>query len=129
MPIATHETHELNVPVTHQGQEYTELRIRRPKAKDILRGLKRDLIPFEDDMQQLVDLCEVPPEVIDGLDVSDIFALQAIMRSFAAASEGDVRKAILILSTRVGWDLDTLENRPVDDIIEWLKTLEAISRN
>ena len=64
--IATHETYELNVPITHQGRDYTELQMRRPTARDILRGTKQNGTPLEIDVRQLVDLCEVPKDVIDG---------------------------------------------------------------
>ena len=126
--IATHETYTLNVPVSHQGRDYTELQVRRPTARDILRSAKQqNLLPLEIDMRQLVDLCEVPREVIDALDLSDLIGLQVILKSFANPSEAEIRKAIMLLSVSVGWDLATLEERPVDDIIEWLKTLKEIT--
>ena len=128
MPIPTHEVHELNVPVTQQGREYTELRIRRPKARDLLLGAKLSSqnSALEINARQMMDLCEVPREVIDELDISDFLAVQTIMAAFQRPTEAELRKAIMVISTHVGWDLDTLEDRPVDDIIEWLKTLEAI---
>ena len=125
--IQTHEPYEPNVPISHQGRDYAELRVRRPTAKDLLRGVKRGTTGLEEDLRQLVDLCEVPPEVINSLDVSDVIGLQAVMKGFLYASEQDVRRAIVILSTRTGWDLATLENRPVEDIVEWLKTLDDVS--
>ena len=125
--IATHEPYELNVPVSHQGRDYTEFQVRRPTAKDVLRSTKQTGSPLEIDMKQLVDLCEVPPVVIDSLDLSDLIGLQTILRSFARPSEAEMRKAIMILSVSVGWDLETLEARPVEDIIEWLKTLNDIT--
>lgn len=124
--IPTHETHTLNVPITHQGRDYTELRLRRPRVKDILRSVQRDEKGLADDVKQIVDLAEVPPDVVHDLDISDLYAVQAIMRSFATPAEADVRKAVMLLSVAVGWDLDSLEERPVEDIIEWLATLKAI---
>ena len=125
--IASHETYELNFPVTHQGKDYTELQMRRPTTRDILRNAKLTGAPLEIDVRQLVDLCEVPKDVIESLDISDLIGAQTILRSFARPSEGEMRKAIMILSVSVGWDLETLEARPVDDIIEWLKTLDEIT--
>lgn len=123
--VPTHETRTLNVPIEYQGQTYTELRVRRATARDILRGQKRNVTPFEQDLNQLIDLCEVPPDVVYSLDMSDLIGLQNILRGFARPSEDELRRAIVILSTHVGWDLATLESLPVDDIIEWLKTLAA----
>ena len=127
--IATHEGHPLNVPLNIQGCDYTELRERRPTARDILRSARKSarMTALEVDIHQLVDLCEVPREVNESLEVSDLIAAQAILRSFANPSEADVRKAVMVLLMRVGLDLATLEERTIDDLIEWLKTLEAIT--
>lgn len=73
-------------------------------------------------MKHPVDLCEVLLQVIEEMDVCDILALQAILRSFATISQPDLRKVIVILSTHTGWDLDTLEHRPDDELVEWFKT-------
>ena len=121
-------THPLHLPVTVDGIEYTEMKVRRLKGRDVLLSIKRkNITPYEDDLKQLTNLCQVPPAVIEELDSADIMALQAILRSFAKPAEEDVRKAIMILSISVGWDLATLENMDIDDIIAWLRTLKEVN--
>ena len=124
--IPSPESYTLQFPITHQGRDYTELTVRRPKARDVLRAVKKGGKPFEMEIDQLVNLCEVPPKVIDELDLSDLNALLDILRSFGNPSEAEVRKAIMTLSVHAGWDLATLEDLAYEEIIEWLRTLEEI---
>ena len=124
----THEVHTLHVPVTVDGREYTELRVRRPRARDILRQAKSNAAPLEKTRDQLVNLCEVPPAVIDEVDVSDWFALQNILNAFSDPEEGEVRQAVVTLSIAVGWDLTTIQEMTYDEIVSWLKTVQALPR-
>ena len=128
--IATHETHTLNVPISHQGRDYTELRVRRLTAKDLLRGSKMTSSSvLEGTVTMLVDLCEVERAVIESLDASDFIALQTILNAFQRPSEGELRRAIMVLSTYVSWDLATLANLPVEAIVAWLTTAKDMRRN
>ena len=124
--LASHESCTLNIPINHQGRDYTEFQVRRPKAKDILRAVKNSGQPLEMDMEQLVHLCEVPRAVIDDLDISDLHGLQDILRQFVMPSEAKLREAMMTLSIHAGWDLATLENPTADEIGEWINTLDAI---
>ena len=124
----THEVHTLHVPVTVDGREYTELRVRRPRARDILRQAKSKAEPLDKIRDQLVNLCEVAPAVIDEVDISDWLALQNTLAAFGDPEEGEVRQAVVTLSIAVGWDLDTIENMTYDEIISWLKTVQSLPR-
>ena len=74
---------ELELPVRVEGSEYLHLEMRRPKVRD-----ERDARRAGDDaaVQEIAlfaNLCEVPPSVIEELDMADYRRLQDVYRGFA----------------------------------------------
>jgi hypothetical protein len=72
----------LNYPVTHNGQTYESLTLRRSKIKDRLAVSKMTCSDEEKEIRLFANLCEVPPEVLMELDESDYKKLQTEYMSF-----------------------------------------------
>lgn len=72
----------LRYPVTHEGQEYTELSMRRAKARDSRDAQRGGGGPADHEIRMFANLCEVPPTVIEELDMADYAALQKAYEGF-----------------------------------------------
>lgn len=81
----TTETVKLEYPFTHQGTEYDELNIRRPKMRDMKKAQQH-----KDDMvksiNMMADLCEVTPAVIEELDTADFQTVSDKVGEFMGVS-------------------------------------------
>jgi hypothetical protein len=77
------ETIQLDHPVTVDGVEVKELRVRRPKVRDLLAAEKAygaGGAAFETGL--LANLCEVTPAAIGELDMADYAKLQEVYQGF-----------------------------------------------
>ncbi len=72
----------LKHPVTHQGTEYTELSMRRAKARDSRDSQRGGGTAADSEFRLMANLCEVPPEVIEELDMADYVRLQQVYEGF-----------------------------------------------
>ena len=78
-------TIKLKYPVIVDGQEHTELHMRRCKVKD--RRLAAKQKNDEDrEITLIANLCDVTPSVIDELDSADYDQLQEALRGFFGLS-------------------------------------------
>jgi hypothetical protein len=78
----------LEVPVTHQGTTYTKLSLRRPKVKDTrLLASKADKDPIGANNDFIASLAEVPPAVIDELDLVDMGKISDWVDGFTKRTE------------------------------------------
>ena len=75
----------LKYPVTHDGTEYCELRMRRAKARDSRDAQRGGGTSAENEMRLFANLCEVPPVVIEDLDMYDYMRLQGVYEGFFSA--------------------------------------------
>lgn len=73
---------ELDYPVVISGIETSVINIRRPKVADILIGEKKGKSDAEKEIAIFSSLCEIEPEVIKELDMSDYKKLQQEYESF-----------------------------------------------
>lgn len=76
---------ELEYPVTVNGEETTELFMRRPKVRDerdARRAAGRDATDAEREIVLLSNLCEVAPEALYELDMADYERLQKAFTDF-----------------------------------------------
>ncbi len=75
------ENYTLKHPVTVDGQDYTELALRRPKTRDLIKARK-----CKDEVEQMAamiaDLAEVPPKVVQELDAEDFAGLGEVLARF-----------------------------------------------
>lgn len=72
----------LNYPVTVDGQQYNSLTMRRPKVRDQKAAEKGSESDADAETLLFANLCEVPPAVIDGLDMYDYAKVQGVYRGF-----------------------------------------------
>ncbi|MFV0408679.1 MAG: phage tail assembly protein [Paracoccus sp. (in: a-proteobacteria)] len=74
---------KLQYPITVAGEEITELRIRRPKMRDMKSAnkVKDDL---EKSLKMIVDLAEITPEAADELDPVDFSKAAGVVGNFMA---------------------------------------------
>lgn len=73
--------HTLLVPVTFEGQERTEITLRRVKGKDI-RDVEREPEGTGQALFLIGRLSGWPPEGVDELDAEDIEAISKIIEGF-----------------------------------------------
>ena len=78
--MTTSKKIKLQYPVKHGSEEITELEVQRPKGKD-LKKLKKGETMAES-LELLSSLCNVPPSVMDDLDLVDINQISEVVESF-----------------------------------------------
>jgi len=76
------ETIALEYPVKHQGHEYGQLAMRRPRVGDMLAADKQSGSDVEREIAMFSCLCEVPPEVVREMDMKDYRKLQEAYTGF-----------------------------------------------
>lgn len=81
----TRETITLQYPVTVDGEEITELHIRRPKVADLKRGQKHKN-DLEKSIHLIADLAEVSPMAVQELDAADFATVSAKVGEFMGVS-------------------------------------------
>lgn len=72
----------LDSPVQHGGHEYATLTMREPKVRDSLAARKSGGSDADVEVRLFSNLCEVPPEVIEGMGMRDYLKLQAAYKDF-----------------------------------------------
>jgi hypothetical protein len=90
------KTVSLSVPVTFEGREITEIRIAKPKVKDLKR-MNAALDGITDRLDQGIVMASAltgyPVEMIEELDTDDFTALSEVIADFfpkgAASPPGD----------------------------------------
>lgn len=81
------ETIKLDHPITANGATVSELRMRRPKVRDMRRARKGNADDADQEVRLFADLCEVSPDDIDALDLADYDKLQEAFRGFTGSGE------------------------------------------
>jgi len=75
---------DLKYPVQSDGRSVEKLSMRRPKVRDLLAAEKAAKGNAGQEIRLFSLLCEVPPAVIEDLDVADYGRLQEAYRGFLA---------------------------------------------
>jgi hypothetical protein len=83
-------TIELKYPITVDGTEVRALYMRRPKVRDLLLGVKSaGKTEEEKEIRMFANLCEVTPENIEALDLTDYKQLgDAYVDFFGTGTKG-----------------------------------------
>ncbi len=77
----TRTTYTLKYPVSLGGTEYTELSLRRPRTRDLIKARKS-----KDELEQMAglitDLAEIEPKLVQELDAEDFAGLGEVIGNF-----------------------------------------------
>lgn len=73
---------ELNYAIDMDGAKVKVLHIRRPKVRDMLSVEKTSTTDAEKEINLFANLCEVTPESLMDLDMSDYSKLQKAYQDF-----------------------------------------------
>jgi hypothetical protein len=84
-PCVSVQTITLKFPVTADGTELRSLRMRRPKVRDQVYAEKGGGTDAEREIRLFASLCEVAPETIEELTLSDYKQLQEAFSGFLSA--------------------------------------------
>lgn len=76
----------LKYPVQHHGETIQMLNIRRPRVADIMAAEKQSGSDVEQEIAMAAKLCDVAPDVIHQLDLSDFLAMQEIVKGFTGSA-------------------------------------------
>ncbi|MDH5179762.1 MAG: phage tail assembly protein [Gammaproteobacteria bacterium] len=77
----------LEYPVTVNGQEYSELNMRRPKVRDQKAASVKGKTDAEREISLFANLCEVEPALIEELDMTDYTAIQETYQDFLSRGQ------------------------------------------
>ena len=78
---------ELEHPVRVDGAEHRHLEMRRPKVRDERDARRAGADDAAREIALFANLCEVPPSVIEELDMADYRRLQGVYTGFAGPKE------------------------------------------
>jgi len=112
----------LKEKVKVNGQQYTSLTMRGPKVRDLKVARRSDGSAFDQDVLLAANLCDVPVEVIDELEVVDWDAVQAAYDNLAPERPEMplLKQGMAILAREYGQQFSEIENMEVDDFVDWL---------
>lgn len=86
-------THPLAHPITVDGEDITQIELRRPKGADMRKALNLTGAG-EITASMIINLAEVSPKVVDELDGEDFMALSVIVGNFMGKQSAGTPKAI-----------------------------------
>lgn len=87
------ETYTLQYPFEFDGEEVTELTLRRLKRRDLKKFEKIKSNTAKVDAM-IADLAEVSPNLVDELDAVDIRGLSDVLVGFMGLSEDEMQQAL-----------------------------------
>ena len=68
--------------MSHEGVDYTELSMRRAKARDSRDAQRGGGTSADYEIRLMANLCEVAPEVIEDMDMRDYTKLTRVYEGF-----------------------------------------------
>jgi hypothetical protein len=75
-------TIEIKYPISVDGVKVKSLKLRRPKVRDMLSVESGQISDAEKEINLFANLCEVTPEALMELDMSDYAKLQKAYQDF-----------------------------------------------
>lgn len=73
---------DLRYPVEVGHDKFESITMRRPKVRDLIAAEKSARGDAEREVRLFASLCEVAPEVVENIDVSDYLKMQEQYKSF-----------------------------------------------
>lgn len=80
-------TIKLDYPITVDGQNISEITLRRPKARDYLTASRSGSTSAEQEIRMICNLAEVSDKVVEELDWADYLKVQGALQNFSKAGE------------------------------------------
>lgn len=80
-------TIKLEYPITVNGQEYTQLTMRRPKVRDQKAAASQGKNDADREIALFANLCEVEPDLIEELDMTDYSVIQETYQDFLSPGQ------------------------------------------
>lgn len=80
-------TIKLDYPVTVDGEQITEIVMRRPKTRDYLSASRSAPTAAEQEIRMICNLAEVSDKVVEELDWADYLKVQDALQNFSKAGE------------------------------------------
>lgn len=77
----------LRFPIMANNSEITHLHVRRPKVRDMIAMDKAQTSDAEKELTLFANLCEIEPQSLHELDMSDYAQLQTIYQSFLSSPQ------------------------------------------
>ena len=75
----------LSFPVETEGEKVTELKMRRPKVRDMLAA-DAGGSDAQKELRLFANLCEVTPKTIENLDMADYLKVQEVYSGFLSSA-------------------------------------------
>lgn len=79
---------KLDYPIKVDGKETTVLNMRRAKARDMIAADSAGPSPAEKEVRLFANLCEIPPDAVEELDMADYMKVQEVYQSFLSSVRG-----------------------------------------
>lgn len=76
----------LDYPIIVDGAEVRELRMRRPKVRDLLALERSNASDADKELKLFANLCELSPKSLEELDAADYRRLQEAYNAFLSSS-------------------------------------------
>ena len=73
---------KLSYPIEYNGLPISEVAVRRPTVGDNLAAHKATGTDAEKEIRLIANLCELPPDALYLLDMSDYSAIQKVLSGF-----------------------------------------------
>ena len=73
---------KLSYPIEYNALPISEIAVRRPTVGDNLAAQKSAGSDAEREIRLIANLCELPPEAIQLLDMSDYASIQKVLSGF-----------------------------------------------
>ncbi len=73
---------DLKYPLSDGGSEINSVTLRRPKVRDMLTSDNAGVSDAQKEVTLFANLCDLTPELIEGMDIKDYKALQLAYADF-----------------------------------------------
>ena len=77
----------LEYPASDGGAKIDSLTMRRPKVRDLLAAERQGGTDADREMRLFSNLCEVSPDCISDMDMSDYLRLQEVYKGFLPSTQ------------------------------------------
>ena len=78
---------KLTTPITHGEEKITEMKLRKPLARDLRKFELSDLNKFSKIQELTAILCGLPISVLDNLEMEDLVNCTKVIASFLPSSQ------------------------------------------